>query len=152
MNRLRHLTHLVARFIGSLGERPPTVEDELWAEAWLSAPERKLWSRLSNADRRHSIAVARRFACPGRTRSEVAGALLHDIGKIESDLGVIQRVVATIVGPRTTRYRRYHDHESIGAGLLEGVGSDPTTVAIVAGSHPVAAEVASADDAVVFSP
>ena len=57
----------------------------------------------------------------------MAGALLHDVGKLESGLGTLARVVATIVGPRTARFRRYHDHERIGADLLVAAGSTPVT-------------------------
>ena len=65
--------------------------------------EIELWRRLSNADRRHAILVARRFLDrrPAADRAEVAGSLLHDVGKIEAGLGTFGRVVATIVGPRT---------------------------------------------------
>lgn len=147
----RHLArfaHLAMRFLTSLRPGPPGVEDEVWAEGWLSDDERRLWCRLSNADRRHSIGVARRFATGRRTRAEMAGALLHDIGKIEAGLGTFGRVSATVLGPITPRYQRYRDHEEIGATLLERVGSDPTTVAIVAGRHRVSGELAAADDAI----
>lgn len=149
--RVRHLAHLVLRFATSLAAGPPSVDDEVWAEDRLLAGERQLWRRLGNADRRHSIAVARRFAAVPRPRAEVAGALLHDIGKIESDLGTLERVLATLAGPVTARYRSYRDHESIGADLLERAGSDPVTVAIVAGRHPLSAEVAASDDRVIVS-
>ena len=65
------------------------------------------------------------------TRDEMAGALLHDIGKLDSDLGTAGRVVATVVGPRTARFRRYHDHERIGADMLKVAGSSPVTVDLV---------------------
>ena len=46
--------------------------------------ELELWRQLPVADRRHSIEVARRFQSMGQwTREEMAGALLHDIGKLE---------------------------------------------------------------------
>ena len=146
-----HVAHLVLRFVTSLAAGPPSVADEVWAEDRLLPGERRLWRRLGNADRRHSIAVARRFAAVPRTRAAVAGALLHDIGKIESGLGTLERVLATLAGPLTARYRSYRDHESIGADLLERAGSDPVTVAIVAGRHPLAAEVAASDDQVLVS-
>ena len=62
----------------------------------------------------------RRRAGPTATRAEMAGALLHDVGKIEAGLGTFGRVAATVVGPRTRRFRLYHDHEAIGAGLAAG--------------------------------
>ncbi len=54
--------HLVARVARSLSPVPPSVEAENWADDHLLPGERQLWIRLSNQDRRHSVAVARRFA------------------------------------------------------------------------------------------
>ncbi len=139
--------HLVARFFTSLPSTPPSVEGELWADDHLLAGERELWVQLSNQDRRHSIGVARRFCAlrPAATRSEIAGALLHDVGKIECRLGTFHRVAATVVGPRTARYRAYHDHEEIGARMTAAVGSDASTVELVAGSGPAYADLEHCD-------
>lgn len=125
--------HLVARFVTSLSGRPPDVADEVWAESHLLDGEIALWRRMSNQDRRHSTKVARRFveARPGATRAEIAGALLHDVGKIECGLGTWGRVVASLVGPRTERFRAYHDHEHIGAVLAAANGSDEATVELI---------------------
>ncbi|MFK7918533.1 MAG: hypothetical protein AB8G14_10675 [Ilumatobacter sp.] len=100
--------------------------------------ERQLWVQFSNQDRRHSIDVARRFvdALPEASRAEIAGALLHDIGKIECGLGTFARVVASLVGPRTERFRIYHEHEAIGARRAEQGGSAAETVALIAGRGP----------------
>jgi hypothetical protein len=125
--------HLAARFFWSLSPRPPAVDDEVWAEDQLLPGEVALWRRMSNQDRRHSIKVARRFvdARPSATRAEVAGALLHDVGKIECGLGTWGRAVASAVGPRTVRFRCYHDHEHIGSLLAAQAGSDPATIALI---------------------
>lgn len=128
-----HPIHLGRRFVTSLPPTPPEPADEVWADEHLLDGERALWVQMSNQDRRHSIGVARRFvaARPEATRAEVAGALLHDVGKIECGLGTFGRVAATLVGPRTERFRTYHDHEAIGARLAAEAGSDPATVALV---------------------
>ena len=85
-------------------------------------------------DRRHSIEVARRLMADldDAPRDVVAAALLHDVGKIQSRLGTFARVVATVVGPRTARFRRYHDHEALGVGLLASAGSTELTRHLVA--------------------
>ena len=94
---------------------------------------------MSNADRRHSVVVARRFVEPGvepgvePSRAEVAGALLHDVGKVASNLGTWGRVSATLIGGRGRRFRAYRDHESIGAEMCRAAGSHETTVELVAG-------------------
>lgn len=139
--------HLVIRFFRSLSSAPPSVNGELWADDHLLPNERLLWTQMSNQDRRHSIAVARRFveSRPDATRAEVAGALLHDVGKIECRLGTVARVVATLVGPRTTRFRSYHDHEAIGARLVAEAGSDLATADLVAERGPAYAQLKAAD-------
>jgi len=133
-----HPWHLVRRFVTSLSAAAPPSDDENWADEHLLPGERALWLHLSNQDRRHSIAVARRFdaAHDDATRAQIAGALLHDIGKIECGLGTFGRVAATILGPRTARFRAYHDHEEIGARLVAEAGSDPATVELVAEAGP----------------
>jgi hypothetical protein len=139
--------HLAKRFLSSLSSRAPDPADSAWAESQLLGGELQLWRRLSVADRRHAIAVARRFEPMGSwTRDEIAGALLHDIGKLDSDLGTASRVVATVVGPRTARFRSYHDHERIGAEMLAGVGSATATIELVHGHGRAAAALLAADD------
>lgn len=142
MSNPRHLFvkphHLVARFFVSLDTRPPAVGDEVWAEMHLLPGEIRLWRRMGNVDRKHSTKVARRFvaARPGATRAEIAGALLHDVGKIECGLGTIGRVVASVVGRRGRRFSLYHDHERIGSELAAAAGSDPATVALIGEDGP----------------
>lgn len=147
MNRWR-VRHLARRFLTSLSPRPPAAADIAWAERWLAPGEVELWQRMANADRRHSIVVARRFASsrPNASRPEMAGALLHDVGKVDAALGTAARVVATVVGPRTRRLERYHDHEAIGARLAEAAGSDPITVALIEGHGDASATLRDADD------
>ena len=130
--------HLVARFFTSLSGAPPAPGEEEWAASWLSDAEWELFEQMSNQDRRHSAKVARRFvaARPGASRAEVAGALLHDIGKLECGLGTWGRVAATVLGRRTERFRAYHDHERIGAEMAAAAGSDPATVELIAEEGP----------------
>ena len=142
MSKTRHIVtqphHLAARFFGSLSSRPPEPGEEEWATTQLLPGERELWQRMSNQDRRHSAIVGRRFvaARPQATRAEVAGALLHDVGKIECGLGTWGRVAATIVGRRGRRFTLYHDHEQIGADLAQRAGSEPETVDLIAERGP----------------
>jgi len=139
--------HLVRRFVGSLSRRQPDPADIAWVDSQLLAGESMLWHRMTVADRRHSIAVCRRFESLGGpwTRDEIAGALLHDVGKLESGLGTLARVAATVVGPRTQRFRTYHDHEQIGADMLAAVGSSEVTVDLVVGRGRAATALVEAD-------
>jgi len=143
-----NLVHLGRRFVTSVSPRPPSADDEAWAERWLLDAEVDLWRRMPTPDRRHAIEVGRRFAArrPEATRAEMAGALLHDVGKLDSGLGTLARVAATLVGPRTARFRAYHDHEAIGARLAESAGSERVTVELIEGRGPAAADLRAADD------
>ena len=111
---------------------PPAI-DVAWVNEKLLENEYKLWKRMKSYDQRHSIEVARRFTDmhPAFTRDQVAAALLHDIGKVESDLGVLGRVIATVVGPVGTRFRLYRDHESIGLNLCREAGSSDETLRLL---------------------
>ncbi len=103
-------THLAARFFGSLLPLPVREADREWVAAVLSPPELALWSRLSRADRRESIGVARRTEAALATTEHagdarwLAAALLHDVGKLDARFGPLRRVAATsaavVLGPR----------------------------------------------------
>lgn len=129
----RQLPHLARRFAGSLRPGGPSPTDEAWAESHLGNGERLLWRRMSGADRRHAVGVARTV---GEARL-VPAALLHDVGKIESPLGTFGRVVATLGAAVLGRSRwqpdgavgRYLRHDAIGAELLAAAGAAPLTVA-----------------------
>ena len=149
MNHVGRARHLVSRFLGSLSPAPPSDEDRRFAESRLSPAEMACWRRMPNQDQRHSADVARRFLDrrPDATREEMAGALLHDVGKTASELGTIGRVAATLVGPRGARFRTYHDHERIGAEMMAEAGSAAATVALIGGRGPAAADLRASDDA-----
>ncbi len=122
----------------------PSSEDLAEVESLLLDGEFRLWQKLPAMDQRHSIAVLRRFTTlrPDATRPELRAALLHDIGKIESNLGVLGRVLATLVGRRGARFTAYHDHEEIGSQMLQNINSDLVTIRLVAGSDQSAIAVA----------
>ena len=126
--------HLAKRFVGSLRRGAPA--DEPWAVEQLLAGERDVWRRMSDADRRHAVDVARRVEASlgtQATRPVLAAALLHDAGKVESGLGTFARVGATLAGAVTRRWGgrlgAYLRHDELGAAMLERAGSDPLTVA-----------------------
>ena len=134
--------HLVRRFVGSLSPVPLKAADDAWATAQLGSGERQLWQRMSRADQKHAVGVARVVAARVGTddRAVVAAALLHDVGKVEADLGTFGRAAATLVGRRRgARWRdstgvrgrigRYLHHDAIGARLLQDAGADALTVA-----------------------
>ena len=128
-----YIAHLTKRFFSSLARSEVTEAERNMVLSALSASECELWLQFSRADRHHSVLVATRFIAmrPDASPNEIAGVLLHDIGKIRSDLSTLQRVAATIVGPRTKRFALYHQHEEVGADMLRNAGSDSEVIAIV---------------------
>ena len=130
---MKYITHLVKRFMLSLSRGDVSAAELAMVRETLSAAEFELWRQFSIADRRHSVQVAARFVAllPEASRNDLAGVLLHDIGKTRSNLSTMQRVVATIVGPRTPRYALYHKHEQIGVELLHVAGSHSEVIAIL---------------------
>ena len=78
------MMHLVSRFVRSIGGRQVTEQQLLWVSEVLNQSELALWKQMSNPDQRHSVYVGERFVAllPNATQQEIAGVLLHDIGKI----------------------------------------------------------------------
>ncbi|MFM8267824.1 MAG: hypothetical protein ACKOA2_07370 [Ilumatobacteraceae bacterium] len=140
--------HLARRWWTSLSRSPVAPADLEWVRSVLLDGEFELWTRMSLVDRRHSLVVTRRFlaAEPLVQRTEIAAALLHDVGKTVSELGTTARVIATLIGPRGQRFADYHRHEALGAELLSSCGSDARTIALVRGEGPYAPALAAADD------
>jgi hypothetical protein len=147
LSSLAAWSHLARRFVGSLRPGGPSEADEAWVARSLGPGEAVLWQRMSGADRRHAVGVARRTERalgPRATRPVLAAALLHDVGKVESGFGPVRRAVATVAAMlaghhAAQRWRRrpgmvgragrYLCHDEIGAALLGEAGSDGLTVA-----------------------
>jgi hypothetical protein len=139
--------HLVRRFLGSLVPAGPRRADSDWVRSVLSDGELRLWDRMSRADRRHAVGVARRVQQAlghEATPPVLAAALLHDVGKVDAALGTYGRVVATLassVAGRnaahdwsrargfTRRVGLYLRHPELGGDMLALAGSDALTVA-----------------------
>ncbi len=145
---IARLRHLARRTAESVGRRAPEPELEHWARQQLTAVERQLWDRFHPRDKRHSIGVARRFVGlePDAPTTAIAGALLHDIGKIEAPSSVPARIAAELLGPITSGMARLREHEAIGSELLQEAGSDPVTIATAQGRGRWGPAVLRADD------
>jgi putative nucleotidyltransferase with HDIG domain len=130
--------HLARRLIESVRASSVDQIDLEWVRETLSAEEFALWSKMQVMDRVHSIGVARRLISGslGVEKFEVVAALLHDVGKLQSSLGVPARIAATILGPRNRKWREYLDHESIGASMCRDAGLDPRVCNLISGNGP----------------
>jgi hypothetical protein len=118
--------HLVRRFFGALRPGGPSAEDGAWVSGILDPGERDLWSRMAAQDRRHSVGVARRVDAALASTPEagdrrwLAAALLHDVGKLDAELGVFGRVGATLAGAAAGHERA--DNWSTRRGMTRRVG------------------------------
>jgi hypothetical protein len=132
---MKRLLHLVKRAVTSFSNDPLSGVDVQRVERLLLLPEFELWWTMQPRDQRHSLQVYERFMrfYPPAKRTEQAAALLHDIGKTISGLGWFMRIIATLVGSRGARFSLYHDHENLGAQMLQGV-SEQRTIDLVAGT------------------
>jgi hypothetical protein len=132
---MKKLWHLVKRAVTSFSNEPLSGADVERVERLLLLPEFELWWTMQPRDQRHSLQVHERFMrfYPPAKRTEQAAALLHDVGKTVSDLGWFMRVVATIIGPRGAAFAMYHEHEELGAQMLQGK-SEQRTIDLVGGT------------------
>jgi hypothetical protein len=152
--------HLVGRFLRSLVPLPVRAREAAWVASVLTPAELGVWRRMGRADRRESIAVARRAeralrGHPGvRDARFVAAALLHDVGKVDARLGPLRRAGATlagaVAGPAEVRSwtdrpglaRRvglYLLHPEVGAAALAVAGARPEATAWARAHHDPAA-------------
>jgi hypothetical protein len=135
---------LLRRLVDSLRAAHLSFDDRAWAASLLAPAEHALWARLAPHDQVHTIRVAR------MTRSKLAGtayeddgrwlgaALMHDVGKLEPNLAIHERVAATLAGrvvglSTATRWahgsrgfiRRvglYLTHGAVGAAMIRRAG------------------------------
>ncbi|MGD0291203.1 MAG: hypothetical protein ABSC63_16290 [Candidatus Binataceae bacterium] len=138
-----YLNVLAGRLIDTFHRAPPAAE-QTWVMSLLTREEFDLWSRLSPYDQSHSVRVAqgvrRRLAA-----TQYAGdlrwlsvAIMHDIGKLESNLAVHERMLATLAGRivksstamrwassargLTRRVGRYLIHGALGSEMIRSAG------------------------------
>jgi HD domain len=120
------LGHLAGRFTRALWPGPPRPEDVAWVESVLTPDGFVIFRRQPNHDQRHAIGVARdvqtRLADTEHADDPrwLSAALLHDIGKLDSRLGIYGRVVATVSA--TVAGRDSAEHWATSSGFTRRVG------------------------------
>lgn len=128
------------------GFRTTLAPDEIaLVRAHLTGAEQALFTAMEPRDRRHSVDLMHRLGA-GASAELLAAALLHDVGK--GRLCVWDRVAFVLLGAlgRGVRERleaqrgghfsralwRLEHHARLGAALLEGIGTHPRVVSLVA--------------------
>lgn len=147
---LSDVAHLARRFFGSLLAKPLAPHEADMVAKLLSGREADLFWDQPMIDQRHSYEAGSQLLAVLPEREDLArAALLHDVGKRHSRLGIAGRVIATVLKvlriPVTGRYRAYIDHGAVGAADLEACGTDPLSVAFAA-HHTVGQPAEISDD------
>jgi putative nucleotidyltransferase with HDIG domain len=135
---------LAGRAIIALGKVRGDPADQAWVRSVLTPAELGLWTRLSAYDQSHAVQVARkaqRRLSPtvyGADTLWLSAALMHDVGKLRSNLSMHERAIAAlaskVVGVGTARRwagsasgmkRRiglYLIHGEVGASMIRAAG------------------------------
>lgn len=121
--------HLVHRFFGFLSAKPLTPVEQSEVSSILKARLARAFFAQRVEDQRHAYTVKLRV---GQRNGLYEAALLHDIGKTDSDLGAVARSLATACNgigvPTRGRWLDYLNHGEIGARMLEKLGAGDLAV------------------------
>jgi putative nucleotidyltransferase with HDIG domain len=120
---------------------------------WLSEPECSLFFAQAPADQRHGYSAALTVVASGSIDMvTVRAALLHDVGKRHARLGVIGRVLASVLIllhlPLRGRLGVYRDHGEIAASELAAIGAEQLVVDFARHHHrsrPITIDVSTWD-------
>ena len=152
MQRVSRIAHLAVRMLDVLLSRrlTPTEQAEVSGDLVSPAEQAVFWNQ-PRADQRHGLEAARSVgtACPGRG-DLLRAALLHDIGKRHTRLGVVGRAWAVIGTalrlPPSARVARYLDHGRLAAEELAAGDAEPLVVAYALHHHGRRPEEIAAED------
>lgn len=122
------LSHLTRRFFDVLFARPLSGSERSAVTAWLPEDVGEAFFSQTDADQRHGYHAALSVVAAGvRDDDVVFAALVHDIGKRHSGLGIMGRSVASILIrlglPLPEKMAAYRDHGLIGARELAASGA-----------------------------
>jgi hypothetical protein len=139
-----YLKVLAKRLIDAFRPASLATAEQQWVQSLLTPEEFVLWSKMSPYDQRHSVRVAqgvrlRLSATPYADDSRwLSVALMHDIGKLESNLAMHERMLATVAGRTvklstalrwassarglTGRVGRYLIHGALGSEMIRSAG------------------------------
>lgn len=126
------LGHLSGRFFDVLLARPLDEAEQATVGLWLTPELSEVFFSQSPADQRHGYEAGLIVMGGGGSPDMVTAAVMHDTAKRHAGLGVLGRVVASILIraglPLTPRMRLYRDHGIIAAKELAELGAPPLAV------------------------
>jgi hypothetical protein len=148
---MRGLPHLARRFFGVLRAGPLRPGEQAAVARLLRPAEQGLFWGQRPADQRHGLECAVAVLVRRPDRPDLArAALLHDIGKRQTDLGALGRTLATTLGFAHLRVRGrfavYLAHGPAGAADLEAAGAETLVVGFARHHHAGRPADVAADD------
>ncbi len=124
-----------------------TPADETFIQIYLTKGEALLFHRLRVGEQRHSLNIA--YDCLEASpyhRMLIKAALLHDVGKVNSNLTLIHKALVVVIMKlpiperilpgflkKALYYKR--QHPTLGAELLKRIGTEPSVVFLVRHHH-----------------
>lgn len=120
------------------------------AEEYLNPRELQLFNRLPSYEKRHAIDTAvtlMGFNAGNKRDILIEAALLHDIGKLGSRVGLIKKSVLVLMNrffPQVSRrlarninmFNIYYNHNIIGARILKNINVDSEVIKLVEHHQP----------------
>lgn len=120
--------HLFARFFDVATARGLTASEKAAVSGWLTPETAEIFFAQNHPDQRHGYHAALSVMAAGvKDRDVIMAALLHDVGKGHSRLGIIGRSLASVMIlaglPLTRRMTAYRDHGLVAARELGALGA-----------------------------
>ena len=101
-----------------------SISDQQYIHQILDEKLVKLFWKLKKEDRAHSLEVLTRMKTLSNDHKLHELALLHDIGKVCSDIGWLGRIFADIGLNRSLNAKNYKKHEKLGLELLRDLSNE----------------------------
>ncbi|QBD83836.1 HDIG domain-containing protein [Clostridium tetani] len=129
------------------------IEDEIFVDKYLTRYEKELFKKLSKSDQKHSVRVAYSIKsnCINKNKDRyyterlIKIALLHDIGKINCNLNVLDKSILVILDCLTKgklrnlsnikKINTYYNHGEIAFHMLKYKGYDNQFLDIIRNHH-----------------
>jgi putative nucleotidyltransferase with HDIG domain len=134
-------------------------EDEIYTKKHLSLPEKELFDKLPEFEKKHAVVVAQKMVLASYQHPEldknklIKLGLLHDIGKITERNSIFAKSIFVVfrffspglydrfakLGETNSFFKRYYVHKNhgvIGAKILETIGEEPQFLSIIKKHDP----------------
>lgn len=127
-----------------------TEKDKKFIEKYLNKLELQIFNKMNDMDKKHSINTARdvKKECKGKKinyRMLIKVALLHDIGKSEYDINIIEKSIVVLLNKFTKgkikKYSNikcidiYYNHANIGYEIFKELGYNESFLFLIKNHH-----------------